>query len=101
VTAIIKSIEKRWMKADQDLFIACVFLHPYFKMSLFNDHTMTVAVLLGILRRLYTRVFRVEEAPGILFREIMAYKDATGIFLEQKWPLASLREGLQDPKVRL
>jgi len=36
VTTIINSIEKQWTKADQDLFIACVFLNPFIKTSLFN-----------------------------------------------------------------
>lgn len=28
--AILKSIEKRWAKADQDLFIAAVYLNPFY-----------------------------------------------------------------------
>jgi hypothetical protein len=49
VTAIIDSIEKRWKKADQDLFIACIFLNPFLKMSLFNCSKLSVAMVLGIL----------------------------------------------------
>jgi hypothetical protein len=48
VTAIIDSIEKRWAKADHDLFIACAFLNPYIKTSLFNRQNMTVSMLIGI-----------------------------------------------------
>src|SRR5215813_11526507 len=36
VSPIIESIEKRWEKADQDLFIAALFLNPFIKKSLVN-----------------------------------------------------------------
>jgi hypothetical protein len=32
-TTILNSIEKRWSKVDQDLFIACLFLNPSLKAS--------------------------------------------------------------------
>jgi hypothetical protein len=54
VMAIINSIEKRWKKADQDLFIACVFLNPFLKAWLFNPKKLSIAMLLRILCRLYT-----------------------------------------------
>jgi hypothetical protein len=44
VTTILNSIEKRWSKVDQNLFIACVFLNPVLKASLFNPQKMTLAV---------------------------------------------------------
>jgi len=49
VTAIIDSIEKHWEKADQDLFLATLFLNPFFKASAFNPQKMTLAMLIGIL----------------------------------------------------
>jgi hypothetical protein len=60
VTTIINSIEKWWSKADQDLFVACVFLNPFIKTSLINSQSMTLAMILGMLHRLYTWVFRVD-----------------------------------------
>lgn len=36
VTSILKSIEKRWAKTDQDLFIACLFLNPLIGPGIFN-----------------------------------------------------------------
>jgi hypothetical protein len=35
-TAILESIEKRWAKADQDVFIAAVLLNPFVKASPFS-----------------------------------------------------------------
>jgi hypothetical protein len=99
VTAVINSIEKRWAKADQDLFIACLFLNPFIKTSLFNPQKFTLSVLIGIIRRLYTRVFRLSEPHPDLIREIFAYAEARDIFSEQMWPITDLREALKDPKV--
>jgi hypothetical protein len=90
VTTIINSIEKRWTKADQDLFVACVFLNPFIKTSLFNPQSMTLAMLLRILRRLYTRVFRVEQCPREFMGEIMNYAQDKGIYSEQMWPFKEL-----------
>ncbi|KAI0762362.1 hypothetical protein C8Q74DRAFT_1206355, partial [Fomes fomentarius] len=36
-TAVTKSLEKRWSKADQDVFIAAVILNPYLKLCPFRD----------------------------------------------------------------
>ena len=96
VTTIINSIEKRWTKADQDLFIACVFLNPFIKTLLFNPQSMTLAMLLGILRRLYTRVFRVEQCPCEFMGEIMKYSQDKGIYSEQMWPFKELQGELKD-----
>jgi hypothetical protein len=96
VTAIIDSIEKRWKKADQDLFVACVFLNPFLKARLFNPEKLSIAMLLGILRRLYTRVFRVNESPAGLLQEIMKYNDGVGAYSNDLWPLEELKEVLHD-----
>jgi hypothetical protein len=96
VTTIINSIEKRWTKADQDLFIACVFLNPFIKTSLFNHQSMTLAMLLSILRRFYTRVFSVEQCPHEFMGEIMNYAQDKGIYSEQMWPFKELQDELKD-----
>jgi hypothetical protein len=95
-TTILKSIEKRWSKVDQDLFIACVFLNPSLKTSLFNPQKMTVAVLIGILRCLYMRVFRAQQCPDGFIQEIMHYVENTGIYSRDMWCVDELKDHLKD-----
>jgi hypothetical protein len=96
ITTIINSIEKRWSKADQDLFVACVFLNPFIKISLFNPQMMTLAILLGIRCRLYTRVFSVNDCPREFMTEIFNYAHNKGIYSEHMWPFKDLQNELKD-----
>lgn len=96
VTTIIDSIEKQWKKADQDLFIACVFLNPFLKATLFNPTKLSIAMLLGILHRLYVRVFRLNDPPSGLIQEIMDYNRGIGIYGNDMWPIDDLRDSFKD-----
>lgn len=55
-TGIIASLEKRWKKADQDVFITAVFLNPFLRASLFNKAALTDVDLYAVLERVYERV---------------------------------------------
>ncbi|KAF8221863.1 hypothetical protein L208DRAFT_1382084 [Tricholoma matsutake] len=90
VTAIIDSIEKRWRKADQDLFIAFVFLNPLLKARLFNPNKLLITMLLGILCRLYTRVFHLTDSPPGLMQEIVQYYNNEGIYSKELWPVEEI-----------
>ncbi|GBE85739.1 hypothetical protein SCP_0802610 [Sparassis crispa] len=96
VTAIMESIEKRWQKADQDLFITCLFLNPFINSSLLNGTTLSVAMIMGIIHRLYLRVFRTETPPEDLMRSVYEYHMRFGMFFAENWPLNDLKEGLKD-----
>jgi hypothetical protein len=85
VSAILESIEKRWAKADQDLFIACLFLNPFIRGQLFNPNVIPLAVIIGILKRLYQRVFKVEKAPSVLIAHIMDYYTRKKQFSDASW----------------
>ena len=100
ITTIINSIKKWWSKADQDLFIACVFLNPLIKTSLFNPQSMMLAMILGMLHRLYTQVFRVDECPRKFMGEIMNYAQSKGIYGDQMWLIKELQDEVED-KVHL
>lgn len=91
-----KSIEKRWLKADQDLFISCMWLNPFISRSLINDNTLPVAVLMGMIRRLYLRVFDVTDCPGNLISQIYAYHTREDMFSDHKWPIESLKDALKE-----
>src|SRR3954467_5110598 len=73
VKTIIDSVEKRWAKVDQDLFISCFFLNPFISRSLLNASKVPLAYILGILRRLYLRVFDVTELPSKFMALAMQY----------------------------
>lgn len=95
-TAILNSLEKRWHKADQDLFVACVFLNPNFKASLFNPQKITLAILIGILQRLYMHIFHTQECPRGFIEEIMHYVEGTGIYCDDMWCVDELSAYLKD-----
>lgn len=90
VTSIIKSIEKRWAKADQDLFIACLFLNPLIDFQLLNQSTVPLGVIFGILRRLYSRVYQVEDldVPTIFTSNIIDYRHRRGRYAPTDWPIS-------------
>lgn len=48
-TKILESLDKRWLKLDQDLFITCLFLNPFVNRSLINDNALPTAVLMGMI----------------------------------------------------
>ena len=88
-TAIIDSIEKRWAKADQEVFIAAVILNPFIKISPFSRQTrlLTRAGILLLLKRLYTRFFssteqadKLQENLRQLYSNLDNYFENKGIF---------------------
>ena len=46
VNAIIDSIEKRWSKVDQDLFISAFYLNPFINRKLRNGTKLTLSVIM-------------------------------------------------------
>lgn len=61
--------------------------------QLFNASTLPLGVLIGILRRLYARVFKIADTdvPARLVSSIMAYNERNGMFSESYWPIQSLK----------
>jgi hypothetical protein len=96
VTSILDSIEKRWLKLEQDLFIACFFLNPFINPALRNSNNLTVAVLMGIIKRLYMRVFDTSECPNDLMSQVYNYHTREGVFSDAKWPISELKESLKE-----
>lgn len=78
--AILQSIERRWLKTDQDVFIAGILLNPFHKGRPFCAAPFsTVAGLYNLLHCLWKR-FYYEEPPAELYREYKAYINGTGDF---------------------
>lgn len=79
--AVQSSIERRWQKADQTVFMAAVFLNPRIKLAPFRTAGWnTCTGLFGILRSLYTRFFPGEQIPASLALDIRSYLDNRGDF---------------------
>lgn len=78
--AILASIERRWLKTDQDIFIAGVLLNPFHKAKPFRAAPFsTLAGLYNLLHRLWKRFYR-EDPPAELYVEYKNYINGTGDF---------------------
>lgn len=91
ITSILESIEKRWLKADQDLFIVCWFLNPFLDASLRNQNNLPLAVIMGIVRRMYERAFKISADGSGLMSQVFDYAGREKAFSEAKWPLKDLK----------
>ena len=76
---ILGSIETRWDKCDQDVFIAAVVLNPFHFTKPFKaSHTTSRASITLLLIRLYERLYKVDTVPPELHREINDYLTQSG-----------------------
>jgi hypothetical protein len=92
--AILASIEKRWEKADQEVFIASVLVNPFYRTSCFRPLSIFQIVnIQALFRRLWIRFFPDDPVPTIFADQVLQFLDTTGIFanLGQSvdWELAS------------
>ncbi|EPQ50345.1 hypothetical protein GLOTRDRAFT_50634 [Gloeophyllum trabeum ATCC 11539] len=76
--AVITSLETRWAKADQDVFVAAVVLNPFVKAGAFAQlHLFHNAGLMALLSRLWTRFY--DTSPPEAFQsEVLEYLSGTG-----------------------
>ena len=80
--SIISSLEKRWMAANQDIFIAAVIVNPFFQGAPFGRHPrFVVARIIELLGRLYLRFF-LEVAPQMFSAELHDYLTEEGQYTE-------------------
>jgi len=76
--SIISSLEKHWMAADQDIFIATVIVNPFFRAGPFGCHPrFVVSGIIELLEHLYTQFFWEEPPPGFS-PELSDYLTAEG-----------------------
>lgn len=89
--ALLNSIEKRWMKSDQDVFIAALVLNPVYNGEPFSMHdALTAGNLLLLMRRLWKR-FHHEEAPATLDLEVLQYLRREGKYASMNFLVGALR----------
>lgn len=72
--ALLKSIEQRWEKADQDVFIAAVFLNPFLKTAPFrrNPRLISMGSIHNLFKRLWLRFYST-PAPEELYDDMQEY----------------------------
>ena len=84
-TAIIASLERRWLKADQELFIGAVLLNPFFRTSPFAPHpALNIAGVYTIIGLLWTRFYDTAP-PDVLNLHIGEYLAGSGFFKHLDW----------------
>lgn len=88
---IIKSLEKRWKKADEDIFIVAVFLNPFIRDTLFNKEFLTEAQRYTIVERVYERVLRCESGLDFL-QAFEDYKWSRREFSDSSMSLSLMKE---------
>ncbi|KAI0349577.1 hypothetical protein OH77DRAFT_1414734 [Trametes cingulata] len=74
-TAVIRSLEMRWSKADQDVFIAAVLLNPYVRMRPFHRlaHIFSPAAIYALFDRLWQRFYPSEPVPATFYNSVTNY----------------------------
>lgn len=78
IQAIIDSLEKRWSKCDQDVFLAAVILNPLYRIKPFTRlRKFTNAGIVTLLVKLWDRFF--PNTPSDKFRtELLEYLEGHG-----------------------
>lgn len=93
--AILASLEKQWVKSDQEPFNAAVYFNPSYRDRLFNADEMALRPLglHSMLKHLYTRFFPGETLRvGDFFDSNGAYIASRGVFSDSNMCLQELQE---------
>jgi len=54
---ILKTLEKRWAKADQDIFILAIFFNPYIRHEIFSPSALAERDLFEVVKHVFERVY--------------------------------------------
>lgn len=80
-TAIIDSLEKRWSKTDQEIFIATLIMNPFFgRTPLAQSPHFNNAGITALLDRTWRRVFRTDNVPTEFYTQVHDYLTRSGEF---------------------
>ncbi|KAF8890537.1 hypothetical protein CPB84DRAFT_1683533, partial [Gymnopilus junonius] len=72
-TAILESLEKRWLKMDQEVFIAAVILNPVYQLKPFSRiQYLNVASIIGLMTCLYI-CFEQKPPPDKFIMDLKDY----------------------------
>ncbi|XP_006460996.1 hypothetical protein AGABI2DRAFT_70302, partial [Agaricus bisporus var. bisporus H97] len=89
--AIINSLESRWFKADQDLFVAAVILNPIYSITPFRPLDFLIrANIHQLYVQLYTRIY-LAPPPADFLNEAYAYINGNGKYVGLKSMIAVVK----------
>jgi len=81
-TAILNSLEKRWLAADQDVFVATVIVNPLYWTTPFAPHLrFTNARIKTLLASLYSRFFKAPP-PEAFYTELHEFLTGSGLYTD-------------------
>ncbi|KAH9846789.1 hypothetical protein C2E23DRAFT_710903, partial [Lenzites betulinus] len=82
-TAVLRSLQMRWDKADQDVFLAAAILNPFLKCRPFRALPLVFApaAVHTLLERLWNRFYPSHEAPATFYNEVSQYLRETGDYI--------------------
>ncbi|KAI0719269.1 hypothetical protein C8T65DRAFT_569461, partial [Cerioporus squamosus] len=88
-TAVLRSLEKRWSKADQDVFVAATLFNPYRQRDPFNNDLIDLlapAHVHILADRLWNRFFPhdTDDSKKPTFRMVCDYLEQKGIYAHMK-----------------
>ncbi|THH14935.1 hypothetical protein EUX98_g9540 [Antrodiella citrinella] len=80
VTTILESLERRWAKADHEIFMAAIILNPLYGNTPFAPELLNNAGIRELLVRVYKRVFHTEDVPLTFSIQVGQYLQRTNKF---------------------
>ena len=91
IQSIIDSLEKRWSKCEQEVFLAAVILNPIYKTLPFAPlNTFTNSGIYQLLSQLWTHSFQ-QDPPHELLTELFDYMGNTAAYASIPNFLAALK----------
>lgn len=83
-SAILDSLEKHWLAADQNVFIATVIINPFYRTAPFAAHPRFMnARIKALLASLYFRFFKT-HAPNDFYTEVHDFLMGSSQYSELK-----------------
>ncbi|KAJ6475182.1 ribonuclease H-like domain-containing protein [Mycena vulgaris] len=80
-STVIKSLERRWAKTDQELMILAVFLNPYIRRRASNRSKLPSMSLYHMILRTYQRLYGQDARTDIkLMKTFQSYLDSLDYF---------------------
>ncbi|KAI0830187.1 hypothetical protein BC628DRAFT_1408347 [Trametes gibbosa] len=92
-TAVLRSLQMHWDKADQDVFLAAAILNPFLKCCPFRALPLVFApaAVHTLLERLWNRFYPSHEAPATFYNEVSQYLRETGDYIN----LSSTKQAIE------
>ncbi|KAI0776273.1 hypothetical protein BD413DRAFT_470158 [Trametes elegans] len=91
--AVLRSLQMRWDKADQDVFLAAVILNPFLKCRPFRALPLLFApaAVHTLLERLWIRFYPNTEPPATFYNEVSQYLREEGDYIN----LSSTKQAIE------